>query len=243
MDDSIIRGTVSKYVTNGSKTAVMDAIGFLWLLLDSSTVELHDSLGSKTACAYSEVGFSSQNGDRPWGVYYRRAAFYYVFYCGRRDSVKRIFIKKYFLFTVGSVCRVKKYTSGWYTFRWWGKGWNGRSEVAQTTAKNFHAAGFDALVKRWDKNIIVGEDMSRNKCSLEVRISHDLRFISICDLFTDSPLYINCNLSGFLECRTKESKPGIPKCKIKIPLLLLQLKDQANGLFPGSMNSNIFMVY
>jgi hypothetical protein len=36
--------------------------------------------------------------------------------------------------------------------------------VAETTVKNFNVAGFDALVKRWDKCIDVGEDMSRNKC-------------------------------------------------------------------------------
>jgi hypothetical protein len=28
--------------------------------------------------------------------------------------------------------------------------------VAETTVKNFYAAGFDALVKRWDKCINVG---------------------------------------------------------------------------------------
>jgi hypothetical protein len=31
------------------------------------------------------------------------------------------------------------------------------------------------------------EDMSRNKCFFQVRISHVLCFISICELFTDSP--------------------------------------------------------
>jgi hypothetical protein len=34
------------------------------------------------------------------------------------------------------------------------------------------------------------EDISTNKCFLQVRISHFLRFISICDLFTDFPSYI-----------------------------------------------------
>jgi hypothetical protein len=29
-------------------------------------------------------------------------------------------------------------------------------EVAETTIKNLHAAGFDAMVKRWDKCINVG---------------------------------------------------------------------------------------
>jgi hypothetical protein len=33
------------------------------------------------------------------------------------------------------------------------------------------------------------EDMSRNKCFFQVRISHVLRFVSICDLLTDSHSY------------------------------------------------------
>jgi hypothetical protein len=55
---------VSKEVTNGSKTAVMDVISFLCVSLGSSTVQLHNNLGSKRACACSKAGFSSQNGDR-----------------------------------------------------------------------------------------------------------------------------------------------------------------------------------
>jgi hypothetical protein len=46
------------------KTAVMDVTGFLCVSLGNSTVQLHDSLGSGRGCAYSEAGFSSQNGDR-----------------------------------------------------------------------------------------------------------------------------------------------------------------------------------
>jgi hypothetical protein len=42
----------------------MEVIGFLCVSLGSSTVHLHDSLGSRSACACSEVGFSSQNVDR-----------------------------------------------------------------------------------------------------------------------------------------------------------------------------------
>jgi hypothetical protein len=60
----IIRGRVSKDVTIGSKTAVMNVIGFPYVSLGSSTVQLHDRLGSRRACACSEAGFSSQNGDR-----------------------------------------------------------------------------------------------------------------------------------------------------------------------------------
>jgi hypothetical protein len=35
--------------------------------------------------------------------------------------------------------------------------------------------------------LMLVEDMLRNRCSSQVRISYVLRFISICDLFIDSP--------------------------------------------------------
>jgi hypothetical protein len=56
--------TVSKQVTSGSQTAVMEVISFLCVSLGSSTVQLHDSLGTRHACAFTEAGFSSQNDDR-----------------------------------------------------------------------------------------------------------------------------------------------------------------------------------
>jgi hypothetical protein len=43
-------------------------------------------------------------------VYYRRATFYCAFY-GQRDSMQRILINKCFPFAVGSVRRVKSFTS------------------------------------------------------------------------------------------------------------------------------------
>jgi hypothetical protein len=46
------------------KTTAMDIIGFLRVSLGRSTVQLQDSVGSRCACACSEAGFSSQNGDR-----------------------------------------------------------------------------------------------------------------------------------------------------------------------------------
>jgi hypothetical protein len=60
----MIRGTVIKQVTNGSKTAVMDVVSFLCLSLGSSTDQLNGSLSKRRACVCSEAGFSSQNGDR-----------------------------------------------------------------------------------------------------------------------------------------------------------------------------------
>jgi hypothetical protein len=35
-----------------------------------------------------------------------------AFFCGSKDSMQRIFIKKRFLFTVGSVCRVNLSITG-----------------------------------------------------------------------------------------------------------------------------------
>jgi hypothetical protein len=70
MDMDKLWGTVSKYVPNGSNTAVMDIIGFLCVSLCSSTVQLLDSLGSRHTCTCSEDVSISQHGNRAWGVYY-----------------------------------------------------------------------------------------------------------------------------------------------------------------------------
>jgi hypothetical protein len=115
----------------------------LCVSLGSSTVQLHDSLVSRLSFECSETGFSSQKGDSAWGVYYRRAAFgCAIFWVGGM-----IFIKKYFLFTLGSVCRVKRYITGWQTFRWWRRIWNGGAEVAETTVRTLLFCGF----RRTDK--------------------------------------------------------------------------------------------
>jgi hypothetical protein len=47
-------------------------------------------------------------------VCYRTAAFCCAsfFFCGQKDPVQRIFIKKCFLFTMGSVCSVGRFTTG-----------------------------------------------------------------------------------------------------------------------------------
>jgi hypothetical protein len=67
-----------------------------------------------------------------------------------------IFIKKYFLCTVGSVFRVKRFSLG-------GKRFADDEEVEtevrkwlRQQSKFVYAAGFDALVKRWDSCISVG---------------------------------------------------------------------------------------
>jgi hypothetical protein len=72
---SIIRGRFRKQYTNGNKKSVMAAIGFLFVSLGNSTVQLHYSLAIRRASKYSEAAFSSQNCDRAWGKYYGIAAF------------------------------------------------------------------------------------------------------------------------------------------------------------------------
>jgi hypothetical protein len=54
-------------------------------------------------------------------------------------------------------------------------------------SKDFYVAGFDALVKRWDKRINVRRGHARKYMFFPV--SNIVCFISICDLFTDSPSY------------------------------------------------------
>jgi hypothetical protein len=76
-------------------------------------------------------------------------------FCGQEDSVQRIFIKKYFLFTVGSVCRVKRFITGSGNFA---DDEEVKTEVRKRLrqqSKDFDAAGIDALIKRWDKCINV----------------------------------------------------------------------------------------
>jgi hypothetical protein len=65
-----------------------------------------------------------------------------IFSYGQKDSMRKIFIKKYFLFTVRNFCRLKRFTTAWQTFRWWRRGWNGGAEVAETTVERPLCSGF-----------------------------------------------------------------------------------------------------
>jgi hypothetical protein len=78
----------------GCKTAVMDVVGFLCISLSISIVQLHDSLGCRCTYACSEAGFSSQIGDCACRLYYQKAVFCCAFFCGQKDSMQRILIKK-----------------------------------------------------------------------------------------------------------------------------------------------------
>jgi hypothetical protein len=90
----------------------MDVIGFLCVSLGSSTVQLHDSLGSRRACACSVSGFSTQNGDCAWGVSYWRAAFCCAFFLWAKElNVKDIHKELFHVY--GGKCLSRKAVHNW----------------------------------------------------------------------------------------------------------------------------------
>jgi hypothetical protein len=62
--------------------------------------------------------------------------------------------------------------------------------VAETTVKDLYAAGYEALVKRWDKCISVGREYVEKQC-FPSRLEYHMFYVSmsICGLFTESPSY------------------------------------------------------
>jgi hypothetical protein len=127
----------------------MDVIGVLRVSLGTCTVQLHNSLGSRCACACSQAGFSSQNGYRACEVYYWRAGFCCAFFVDKRT-------------------RCKEYTETFPVYGGKCLSRNSLQDVRKSQVmpdlerkwlrqqwKDFCAAGFDALVKRWDKCITV----------------------------------------------------------------------------------------
>jgi hypothetical protein len=78
----------------------MDVIGFLCVSLGSRRASHVQRLVSvvKMATVHEEHTTEEQR--------------WVVRFCGQNDLVQRTLIKKCFLFTVGSVCRVKRFTTG-----------------------------------------------------------------------------------------------------------------------------------
>jgi hypothetical protein len=73
-----------------------------------------------------------------------------------------IFVKKCFLFTVGSVCRVKRFRTGWQTFADDEEFETEMRKWLRQHSKDFCAAG-KAMGQVYEMSV---EDMSRNKCFL-----------------------------------------------------------------------------
>jgi hypothetical protein len=83
----------------------MDVIGFLCVVLGSSTVYVTDA-HAHVQRLVSVVKMSTVL--KEYITEEQRSVVRFFFVCVQKASMRNIFVKKYFLFTVGSVCRVKR---------------------------------------------------------------------------------------------------------------------------------------
>jgi hypothetical protein len=90
---------------------------------------------------------------------------------------------------VGSVCRVKRFTTG-------SRNVADDEEVETELRKwlrqqpnDFNAVDFDALVEMGQMYQCWCRICREINAFSQIRLSHVLRFVSICDLFTDFPSY------------------------------------------------------
>jgi hypothetical protein len=173
----------------------MDIIGFLCVSLDSSAVQLHDSPVSRCACTSSKAGLNSQNGDSAWWVYYKiwRSVVRYILEKWVNASGIH---KETFPVYGGTSFHVKHLTTGSRnSHKNIRKSQMMPDQVRQERkwlrrqSKNFYASGFEAMVKQREKCTDVGRRYVEKLMFFHVWISHVLWFISISDLFTDSPSY------------------------------------------------------
>jgi hypothetical protein len=109
--------------------------------------------------------------------------------------MQSIFIKKCFLFTVGSACRKAFHNCVERNFES-----RRGTEVAETTVKRLLCCGFLRIGKAMGQLCQCWWRICRERNVFsQVPISCVLRFISICGLFTDSPSYNGpvCTVLGF----------------------------------------------
>jgi hypothetical protein len=85
----------------------MDVICFLCISLGSSTVKLHDSLGSRRPCEYSEASFSSQNSEHAEG-YTTEEQRYVVRFLWAKGSNAKVMFPVY-----GGKCLSRKAVHKW----------------------------------------------------------------------------------------------------------------------------------
>jgi hypothetical protein len=126
----------------------MDVISFLCVSLGNSTVQLHDSLGNRRACACSHAGFVVKMVTMLEGCTTEEQSSVVLFLCGQKTRCKRY----------GGKCSSHKAVHNWVVnVSLMRKGWNGGAEVGwDNSPRDFYVAGFDALVKVWDKCINAG---------------------------------------------------------------------------------------
>jgi hypothetical protein len=104
--------------------------------------------------------------------------------------MQSIFIKKYFLFTLESVWRVKRFTT-WQTYCWWRRGWNAGAEVAETTDKRLLRCGFrrsgKAMGQAYERWLRICREMN---VFFQVLIKHVYPFVTCLVTLPHMKLYV-----------------------------------------------------
>jgi hypothetical protein len=136
--------------------------------------------------------FSSQNGDCAWGVYYRRAAFWCTFSWGdKRTQCKRyVSCLRWDMFVAwaGSQLGVKRFADDEEV----------ETEVWKWLRQRSKDCGFQCTGKAMGQVYQRWWRICREiNAFSQVRTSHVLRFMSICELFTDSPSYVCRRMQGW----------------------------------------------
>jgi hypothetical protein len=174
----------------------MDVTGFLFVSLGSSTVQFHDSLGSRRASSCSEFDFSSQNADGAWECTTEKQCSG-VRFAWTKGLNTKVIHKEMFAVYGGKFLSCKAVRNYEYVEKFS----LGRvkvadddrpgEEVAEIIVKRLLCCGFRRSGKAKGTSVsMLVEHMLRNKCFFQVRIYPVLRFISVSDPFTDSPSYL-----------------------------------------------------
>jgi hypothetical protein len=137
------------------------------------TVEVAD------AHAHVQSVFSSQNGDRDWGVYYARTAFCCALLWTKGRNAKTI--NKEMFRVYGGKCSSGKAAHKWAEKH--DKPFTDDEEFKTEVGKWPRQKSKDALVKRWDKRINVRGGSVEKQIFFRARISHALHFVSVCDIY------------------------------------------------------------
>jgi hypothetical protein len=148
-------------------------------------MQLEGSRQSERAWVCSHAGFSSQNGDRALGVCYRRAQFCCAFLRAKGLTAKDIHKEMFPVY--GGKCLSRKACRNWlenFSLKDVRKSqtMKRKSELAKTTTKRFLCCGFRGTIKamRQVRIDVGGGYVEKWTFLFQVRISHVLRFISIC---------------------------------------------------------------
>jgi hypothetical protein len=97
-------------------------------------------------------------------------------------------------------------------FCWWWRGWNRGAEVTETTVKRLLCWGFWHIGKAMGQVYQCWWRICREiNVIFQVLMSHILPFISICDLFTESPSYNAAKVTDLCIKRANREKKHCSK--------------------------------